>query len=29
MSQFKRDPQFRDALSGNEHNPLGEMVAAD
>jgi len=29
MSQFKRDPQFRDALSGNGHNPLGEMAAAD
>ncbi len=26
MSQFRRDPQFRDALSGNGHKPLGEMA---
>ncbi len=29
MSQFSRDPQFRDALSGNGHKPLGEMAGAD
>ena len=29
MSQFKRDPQFRDAISGNGHKPVGEMAAAD
>jgi ATP-binding cassette subfamily B multidrug efflux pump len=29
MSQFRRDPQFRDALAGNGHKPLGEMATAD
>ena len=29
MSQFKRDPQFRDAIAGNGHKPMGEMAAAD
>jgi ATP-binding cassette, subfamily B, multidrug efflux pump len=29
MSQFRRDPQFRDALSGNGHKPVEQMAAAD
>jgi hypothetical protein len=29
MSQFRRDPQFRDAISGNGHKPVEQMAAAD
>jgi len=29
MSQFKRDPQFRDALSGDGHKPAQELSAAN